>query len=164
MAEFDCRACALPLVLVRAPGSLVGYWCCPRCDRRFATSYESELRAAAGRRRQAGEEDGALRDVRERLDRFLARAEGADPFAVLGLPPQATLAEARERFHALALRFHPDRGGDAEAMRRVIEAFDAVRDRIARSPGPARHPESVAIARRRPVGPVDAARGGVEVP
>ena len=158
---FDCLACNLPLILVRSAQSPVGYYRCPRCDRQFATPYEAALRAAArphpsDAAREAGERhERELREVRERLERFLARAEGADPFLTLSLRPTATLAEARERFHDLAMCHHPDRGGDAEAMRRIIEAYDAVRDRLARAARTEARPPpppkaAVAMVRRGP--------------
>jgi hypothetical protein len=48
-----------------------------------------------------------------------------DPFAVLGLGPDATLDEVRAARRRLAWELHPDRGGDASRMREVNEAFDA---------------------------------------
>lgn len=170
--EFDCRQCGLPLLLVRPDRSLVGYYRCPRCDRQIATSYGEVLRhtarphATATHRAEEDLRQSELRRMRERLDRWLAKVEGDDPFATLGLRPNASLREARDRFHDLALQNHPDRGGDAEQMRRLIEAFDLVRDRLSRSarlapeppPEPPRRPtamvkrqpESWARARARP--------------
>jgi hypothetical protein len=49
-----------------------------------------------------------------------------DPFAVLGLGPDATLEEVRAARRRLALELHPDVGGDPDAMRRVNVAFEAV--------------------------------------
>lgn len=159
--QLDCRQCGLPLVLLRSDRSPVGYYRCPRCDRWLATSDEGALGVAAtshevsAARAEAAARERAWRPLREQLDRFLARAEGRDPFALLGLEPGATLAEVRERFHALALEHHPDRGGDAERMRALIEAYDQARDRLARAaiqaPPPARPPvRSSGLARRRP--------------
>lgn len=148
--EFDCRQCGLPLVFLRSKRSPVGYYRCPRCDRQFATTYAGELSAAAAphaspeAREAARARDRELRGWREKLDGWLARAEKRDPFAALGLRHDATLAEARERFHALALEHHPDRGGDAERMRALIEAYDLVRDRLAKS---ARAPAATPPAR-----------------
>ena len=48
-----------------------------------------------------------------------------DPFAVLGLGPDASLAEVRVARRRLAFDRHPDRGGSADAMRELNEAFDA---------------------------------------
>jgi hypothetical protein len=50
----------------------------------------------------------------------------ADPFAVLGLTPSATLADARAARRRLAAEFHPDHGGDAVRMGEINVAFDAV--------------------------------------
>ncbi len=49
-----------------------------------------------------------------------------DPFAVLGVAPTATLAEARAARRRLASQFHPDHGGDAARMGEINVAFDAV--------------------------------------
>ncbi len=50
----------------------------------------------------------------------------ADPFAVLGLSPDATLEEARSARRRLAAEFHPDHGGDAARMGEINVAFDVV--------------------------------------
>lgn len=159
--ELDCRQCGLPLVFVRSDGSLVGYYRCPRCDRLLADTDERALELTAmsaaqqAARREAEERARAWRPLRERLDRFLARAERKDPFAALGLSAGATLAQARERFHELALEHHPDRGGDAERMRALIEAYDQVRDSLARTaraapPVQASAPKPSGLTRRQP--------------
>ena len=48
-----------------------------------------------------------------------------DPFAVLGLGQDATIADVRAARRRLAFDLHPDRGGSAEAMRDLNAAFDA---------------------------------------
>ncbi|HEY0518099.1 MAG TPA: J domain-containing protein [Ilumatobacteraceae bacterium] len=48
-----------------------------------------------------------------------------DPFAVLGLGPDATLDEVRSARRKLAAQFHPDHGGDAAKMGEINVAFDA---------------------------------------
>jgi curved DNA-binding protein CbpA len=71
-----------------------------------------------------------------------------DPFAVLGVAPDATAEELRAARRRRALVLHPDRiGGDAEAMRQLNTAFDlamAERDRRAperdRRTGPSAEP------------------------
>ena len=82
-----------------------------------------------------------------------------DPFAVLGLGPDATLAEVRAARRRLAWELHPDRGGDPARMREVNEAFDAAVKAI-RRPRPVASPpapEPAASAHdagvdRRPLG------------
>jgi hypothetical protein len=47
-----------------------------------------------------------------------------DPFRVLGLTPQATLAEVRAARRRLALEAHPDRGGSEGRMQEINRAFE----------------------------------------
>lgn len=72
----------------------------------------------------------------ERLDREDARKVPATPpavpdvseaSAVLGVAPTAEPEELRAAYHRAALAFHPDRGGDGEAMARVNRAYQALR-------------------------------------
>jgi hypothetical protein len=49
-----------------------------------------------------------------------------DPFTVLGIARDASLADAREARRRLAFSRHPDRGGNADEMRELNAAFDAV--------------------------------------
>jgi DnaJ domain len=54
----------------------------------------------------------------------------ADPFSVLGVAPGAPLEEVAASYRELAKRWHPDRGGDAAAARRMAEinaAYDLLR-------------------------------------
>jgi len=44
---------------------------------------------------------------------------------VLGLPPDADLADVRGARNALAKQLHPDHGGDSERMQALNAAFDA---------------------------------------
>jgi len=47
------------------------------------------------------------------------------PFRMLGLTPDATLADVRDARRRLALDAHPDRGGDQARMQEINAAFDA---------------------------------------
>lgn len=49
----------------------------------------------------------------------------SDPFAVLGLGRDASVAELRSARKRLALEMHPDRGGDARTMQDINIAFEA---------------------------------------
>jgi hypothetical protein len=49
-----------------------------------------------------------------------------DPFAVLGIPTDATLDDARAARRLLAREHHPDHGGSAAMMQQINWAFDAV--------------------------------------
>jgi hypothetical protein len=53
-----------------------------------------------------------------------------EPLGVLGLPPTATPQEIAAAYRRLAKEWHPDRGGGAEAERRMAEinaAYDVLR-------------------------------------
>ena len=69
-----------------------------------------------------------------------------DPHAVLGLPPGATPDRVTAAYRDLAKRWHPDRGGGAEAERRMAEinsAYDLLRAAAwteMRQPAPPRPP------------------------
>jgi DnaJ-domain-containing protein 1 len=43
---------------------------------------------------------------------------------VLGLPPNATPQQIKRRYRTLAKRYHPDRGGDQQQMKRIIAAYE----------------------------------------
>jgi len=45
-------------------------------------------------------------------------------FAVLGVPPTATVMEIKRAFRKRALETHPDRGGDASVFRRIHRAYE----------------------------------------
>lgn len=57
----------------------------------------------------------------------------SDALRALGLDPdeRPTRAAARDCYHALALRCHPDRGGSAEEFARLEEAYRIVRQHLA---------------------------------
>ncbi|MBK5331266.1 MAG: J domain-containing protein [Ilumatobacteraceae bacterium] len=69
-----------------------------------------------------------------------------DPFAVLGVSPDATLDEVRAARRKLAAEFHPDHGGDPVRMGEINIAFDAAIAQIAirRVPAPLAPPPSAA--------------------
>lgn len=52
-----------------------------------------------------------------------------DPFAILGVGPDATLDELSAARRRLAMQMHPDRGGDERRMRDINRAYD---DAVAR--------------------------------
>jgi len=53
-------------------------------------------------------------------------ASAPDPFVLLGVDRSATLDEARVARRRLAFHAHPDRGGDADEMRAINDAYLAV--------------------------------------
>lgn len=62
-----------------------------------------------------------------------------DPWAALGLEPDASPAEVTAAYRRLAKRFHPDRAGDrgAQRMAEINAAYDQLRDGV-------REPQTVA--------------------
>jgi hypothetical protein len=71
------------------------------------------------------------------------RQTTSDPYAVLGVPPNASQEQVRRAYHRLAKRYHPDLHPDApsEQMRRVNQAWQALSSpgrRVWDDTGPAR--------------------------
>lgn len=68
----------------------------------------------------------AKEDVEQLIDRFWVEYQSylrqPECYAVLGLEPTASQPEIKRRYRELALRHHPDQGGDPELFRRVQEA------------------------------------------
>jgi len=79
-----------------------------------------------------------------------------DPFAALDVPPGATPAEIASAYRRLAKRWHPDRGGGAEAVARMAEinvAYDVLRSGDWQRPAPAQAAvERVSMRRGHPAG------------
>lgn len=50
--------------------------------------------------------------------------ERQQALALLNLPPNPTKQQIKQRYRALAKRYHPDRGGDQRQMQRIIAAYD----------------------------------------
>ncbi|AKU89800.1 hypothetical protein AKJ08_0187 [Vulgatibacter incomptus] len=71
--------------------------------------------------------EARFQQAKSRLEAFLRRLDEDDPWFVLGVPPGASLETVRARFRELALRHHPDRGGDPVQMQRITRAFDTIR-------------------------------------
>jgi len=44
----------------------------------------------------------------------------------LGLPPYAGLTEVKKRFRELAMRYHPDRGGDADKFIELMDTYTQI--------------------------------------
>lgn len=59
-----------------------------------------------------------------------------DPFAVLGVTPDATPDEVRSARRRLAAEFHPDHGGDTVRMGEINAAFDVVITQLMHRPSP----------------------------
>ena len=53
--------------------------------------------------------------------------ERQQALAVLGLPPDATRQQIKRRYRELAKKYHPDRGGDQQELRRIIAAYELLK-------------------------------------
>ena len=49
-------------------------------------------------------------------------------YDLLGVSPDASQSEIKKAFHKLALKNHPDRGGDAEKFKEMSAAYDVLSD------------------------------------
>jgi DnaJ-domain-containing protein 1 len=72
------------------------------------------------------EKDRQFQQVKARLERWFEALDARDPYKVLGVAPSAPTNEVRARFHELALENHPDRGGSADEMGRLNDAYERV--------------------------------------
>lgn len=76
-------------------------------------------------------EDTSLADVEDLLGqfwtRYFANEKRAQALQALGLADSADSAEIENRFRALAMQHHPDRGGDAEEFQTLQEAIAILR-------------------------------------
>lgn len=59
--------------------------------------------------------------------RFASEEQRDEALAVIGLVPPATFPEIRRQYRRLAMRWHPDRGGDAERFKRLEWAMRVLR-------------------------------------
>lgn len=76
------------------------------------------------------------RNTRGSQSRNSDRASGTPSkdchYSVLGVPPTATETEIKKTFRKLALKHHPDKGGDPEMFKRISEANQILSDTAAR--------------------------------
>jgi len=128
--RLSCELCGTEMSS-EMPGESVRYFHCATCGRWVASNYGDELVRAHTAREgvaQPAAETADLGRIKARLASWLGALDERDPYFVLGVSPSASEERVRERFHQLALEHHPDRGGDAAQMRRLIVAFDQIRD------------------------------------
>ena len=56
--------------------------------------------------------------------------DGLDPYDVLGIQPNATLQEAKISYKYLALKHHPDKGGNERLFNIITKAFESISQRL----------------------------------
>lgn len=70
--------------------------------------------------------------VEQAFTGFIALPAPEQPWQVLGLSSHATRDEVEDAYRKLAMKHHPDRGGDPQEMARINAARDALLQSLAR--------------------------------
>lgn len=64
-----------------------------------------------------------------RSDHFaISKMPSYKHYETLGLPPKASVPEVNKAYKQLAMKCHPDKGGDAQEFIKITEAFETLRD------------------------------------
>lgn len=126
--EVECTHCGVLMTSSSGGGGTIRYFHCPSCSRWTTSMYSEVLRADSKMRSRRPGEDRQVPSgsVKERLASWLRAIAEADPYQTLGVRPGISDGALRERYLELARQHHPDRGGDADAMRRVNDAYEQV--------------------------------------
>ena len=72
----------------------------------------------------------------------MSRFDEKDYYSILGADEEASPSDIERLYKRLAVRHHPDRGGDEEEMKSLNEAYGVLRDEAAR--------QAYDVERRRP--------------
>ena len=51
----------------------------------------------------------------------------SDPYSTLGVSPESSDQEIKKAFRSLAVKYHPDRGGDESKFKEINEAYDKIK-------------------------------------
>lgn len=127
--DVECTQCGVRMTSHVGSGGQIRYFHCPSCSRWTTSVYTEVLRADTKMRsRRAGAPDPSpvMGSVKERLESWLQSLSGSDPYRTLGVTPSVSDVGLRERYLALARTHHPDKGGEAEQMRRINDAYERV--------------------------------------
>jgi hypothetical protein len=128
--EVECTHCGVRMTLHEGSGRRVKYFRCGSCHRWVSSTYTDIFRADAKVRthpvKDTSAEDAHFLQVKDRLDRWLAALEEQDPYRMLGVSPLDSPEVVRARYRELALERHPDRGGSADKMRELNEAYEKI--------------------------------------
>ena len=60
----------------------------------------------------------------------LSRRPTSDPYAVLGVTPEASPAEIKAAYRSLVKRHHPDAGGDPQRILALNAAWEVLREQV----------------------------------
>lgn len=94
------------------------------------TTYRQNLRcvAFAVEAMRMNEKRGIADTLQKAYLQLAAPPQQRDPYEVLGARPDTDLADIEALYKSKARRLHPDTGGDADAMRELNEAWQAVKE------------------------------------
>jgi hypothetical protein len=125
--DVECTHCKVSMTCHVGSGE-VRYFHCASCHRWVSSMYSEVFRADTKVRTRARGEaaPGAFGAVKERLERWLRALEEQDPYRTLGVAKTDSADRIRERYRELAALHHPDRGGSAEQMQRINEAYERI--------------------------------------
>lgn len=126
--DVECTHCKVKMTSHLGSGRSVRYFSCASCQRWVSSSY-TEVFKVDGKVRTRPQDDAArasFDQVKNRLDRWLAAVEDQDPYRVLGVSPMDTPERIRDAYRELAIAHHPDRGGSAEKMRQLNDAYERI--------------------------------------
>jgi hypothetical protein len=120
--DVECTYCGVRMASHVGSGGLVRYFHCPGCQR-WSTSMYTEVFRADTKLRPRAPANGATSETRLRVQEWLKSLTVKTPWQVLGCAPADSDLVVRERYLALAREHHPDRGGNADEMRALNEAY-----------------------------------------
>ncbi|MDP2270528.1 MAG: DnaJ domain-containing protein [Archangium sp.] len=125
--DVECTQCGVRMSSHVGSSRQIRYFHCPSCSRWTTSMYSEVLRADTkmrARRPAAAVPASTIGSVKDRLENWLLSLSGKDPYRTLGVIPSISDVGLRERYLALARTHHPDKGGSAEDMRRINEAYE----------------------------------------
>ena len=125
--DVECTQCGVRMSSHVGSSRQIRYFHCPSCSRWTSSMYSEVLRADTKMRarRPAGEAPvSTIGSVKDRLENWLLSLSGKDPYRTLGVIPSISDVGLRERYLALARTHHPDKGGSADDMHRINEAYE----------------------------------------
>ncbi len=125
--EVECTHCGVRMTA--SAGPQVKYFRCGSCHRWVSSMYTEVFRADVKMRTRPVREPAAderFLAVKGKLDRWMAALEDQDPYRLMGVSPLDSLETIRARYHELALERHPDRGGSADRMRELNDAYERI--------------------------------------
>ena len=123
-----CTHCNVTMASHTGSGGSIRYFHCPSCQRWVSSSYTDVFRVDAKMRTRKAEVQAktTFGHVKDRLENWLRSLDSHEPYRVLDVAPTASDETIRERYRMLARQHHPDRGGSADAMARINDAWDRI--------------------------------------